>query len=58
MNDILATIEQEPLVVPDGYEMVDGKLVEQKMGTKSSWVGLQLFQCAPRTGDFECPYSG
>jgi Uma2 family endonuclease len=30
------------LDVPDGYELIDGELVEQKMGAKSSWVGGRL----------------
>jgi Uma2 family endonuclease len=42
MNDILAVLDEQTLVVPDGYEMVDGRLVERKMSTKSSWVGGQL----------------
>ena len=32
----------ETLDVPDGYEMIDGQLVELKMGAKSSWVGGRI----------------
>jgi len=31
------------VVVPDGFEMLDGMLVEKRMGEKSCWIGGQLF---------------
>jgi Uma2 family endonuclease len=36
---------EDLLRMPDGdfYELVDGKLVERKMGAKASWVGGQLY---------------
>ena len=36
---------EDLLAMPDGksYELVGGKLVERKMGTKSGWVGGQLY---------------
>jgi Uma2 family endonuclease len=34
--------------VPDGYELVDGRLVERAMGTESAWVGTELSR---RLGD-------
>lgn len=46
---MVATLEKSKpdlndVVVPDGYEMVDGRLVEMMpMSERSSWVGGQLF---------------
>jgi Uma2 family endonuclease len=36
---------EDLLAMPDGksYELVDGRLVERKMGAESSWVGGRLF---------------
>jgi len=36
---------EELLAMPDGqhYELVNGELVEKKMGTEASWIGGQLF---------------
>jgi|SRR5579875_3049758 len=36
---------EDLLTMPDGksYELVDGQLVERKMGIKSSWVGGRLY---------------
>jgi Uma2 family endonuclease len=36
---------EDLLAMPDGdrYELVDGALVERKMGTRSSWVGGQVY---------------
>ena len=35
---------EDLLAMPDGkrYELVDGRLVERKMGAESSWVGTRL----------------
>jgi Uma2 family endonuclease len=33
----------EASAVPDGYELIDGRLVEKPVSEKSSWVGGQLF---------------
>jgi Uma2 family endonuclease len=35
--------DEQELVVPDGYELVDGRLVEKPVSEKSSWVGGQVF---------------
>jgi Uma2 family endonuclease len=40
--DVLTPPESD-VAVPDGYEMLDGRLVEKVMGQKSGWVGGQLF---------------
>jgi Uma2 family endonuclease len=42
MHVSLTPLDEETLAVPDGYELIDGELVEKKMGTKSSWVGGQM----------------
>jgi Uma2 family endonuclease len=33
----------EPIDVPDGYEQIDGRLVEMHVGAKSAWVGGNVF---------------
>ncbi len=40
---------EDLLALPDekSYELVDGQLVERKMGAESSWIGARLI--APRT---------
>jgi len=40
--DVLENIPFDSLEVPKGYEMIDGKLVEQQMGAKSAWVSGDL----------------
>jgi Uma2 family endonuclease len=42
MHVSLTPADEDTLAVPDGYELVDGELVEVKMGARSSWVGGQL----------------
>jgi Uma2 family endonuclease len=39
----LLTIPEPEVVVPDGYEMIDGRLVEKVMGQKSCWVGGEIY---------------
>jgi Uma2 family endonuclease len=34
--------DSEEWDVPDGYELVDGRLVERAMGTESAWVGSEV----------------
>jgi Uma2 family endonuclease len=41
--DVLTPPELDGVVVPDGFEMLDGMLVEKRMGEKSCWIGGQLF---------------
>jgi Uma2 family endonuclease len=46
MNAPLDVLDPEALdlhEVPEGYELVDGRLVEQHVGAKSSWVAGRLF---------------
>src|SRR5262249_22937975 len=35
-------IDQELPSIPKGFELIDGQLVEMKMGAMSGWVGLRL----------------
>jgi Uma2 family endonuclease len=42
MHAPLDTTDSDTIAVPDGYELVDGELVERQMGAKSSWVGGRL----------------
>jgi Uma2 family endonuclease len=44
MHVSLAPLDESTLAVPDGYELIDGELVETKTGAKSSWTGGQVFQ--------------
>lgn len=39
----LLTSAKPQIVVPDGYELLDGDLVEKRMGEKSCWTGGELF---------------
>jgi Uma2 family endonuclease len=40
--DVLTPPEPD-IVVPDGYEMLDGRLVEKVMGQKSCWIGGEIY---------------
>jgi Uma2 family endonuclease len=40
--DVLTPPEPD-IVVPDGYEMLDGRLVEKVMGQKSCWIGGLIY---------------
>jgi Uma2 family endonuclease len=35
-------VDQELPPIPKGFELIDGRLVEKKMGMTSGWVGLRL----------------
>jgi Uma2 family endonuclease len=54
MSGTLTPIDRrdEEWDVPDGYELVDGRLVEMPMGTESAWVGTELSR---RLGDHCVP---
>jgi Uma2 family endonuclease len=41
--DVLSPPQPEVFVVPDGFEAIDGRLVEMPMSEKSCWVGGELF---------------
>ena len=41
MHVPLALLDSEAVAIPDGFEMIDGELVEKPGGAKSSWVGGQ-----------------
>jgi Uma2 family endonuclease len=41
--EVLSPPHYDLVVVPDGFEMLDGILAEKRMGEKSCWIGGQLF---------------
>lgn len=42
--DLLELPSVREVGVPDGYELVDGQLMERNMGAESSWVGGRLWK--------------
>jgi Uma2 family endonuclease len=42
--DLLERPSVEGHEVPEGYELVDGQLVELKMGAEPSWIGARLWR--------------
>jgi Uma2 family endonuclease len=43
IDEVLSPPEIDIVVVPDGFEMLDGILAEKRMGEKACWIGGELF---------------